>query len=140
MPGTRIERLETAIDAFSRGDVEAWRASVEELFTPDCEWHSAWATRSHDGHEGVVHWLELMLEGFADFRAELDHIEEHGDMVISFHRFHGIFTRSGTVAERKTAVIWQFEGDRCRLATSYFGWDDARSAAAELGVTATPPE
>jgi ketosteroid isomerase-like protein len=129
MAGERVAALRPAIDAFGRGDHDTWRAVVEELFEPDAEWVSAWATRPHRGHEGIAHWLELMTEGFADFRAELDHIEEHGDLVLSYHRFHGIFTKSGVVTERKTGVVWEFRGDKCHRATSYFGWDEARLAA-----------
>lgn len=129
MARDRMQRVLSAIEAFSGGDLDRWRAEVEDLFEPDAEWHSAWASRPHSGHDGIVHWLELMTEGFADFRAELDHIEEYGDTVLSFHRFHGVFTASGVVSERKTGVVWEFTGDKCRRVTSHFGWEDARSAA-----------
>lgn len=129
MAGDRIAKLRPAIDAFGRGDHDAWKASVEELFEPDAEWISAWATRVHKGHDGIVHWLDLMTQGFADFRAELDHIEEHGDIVLSFHRFRGIFVQTGVAVERKTGIVWEFHGDRVRRTTSHFGWDETRLAA-----------
>jgi ketosteroid isomerase-like protein len=129
MPGEHAAQLQVAFDAFSSGDAERWRAVVEELFEPDAEWISAWATHPHMGHDGIVHWLELMTEGFADFQVELDHIDERGDIVLAFQRFHGIFNKTGVVAERKIGVVWEFQGDKCHRATSYFGWDEARAAA-----------
>jgi ketosteroid isomerase-like protein len=132
MTGVRVQKLNEGIDAFGRGDHEAWRAVVKELFEPDAEWHSAWATRPHVGHEGIAHWLELMTEGFADFHSELDHMEEQGDTVLTFHHSHGIFMASGVVAERRIGIVWEFHGDRCWRATSYFGWDEARLGAEQL--------
>lgn len=129
MPGERAAKLQVAIEAFGAGDLERWREVVEELFEPDAEWHSAWATHPHTGFDGIVHWLELMTQGFADFQVELDHIEEHGDLVLAYQRFHGIFMASGVAVERRIGVVWEFRGDKCHRATSYFGWDEARLAA-----------
>lgn len=75
-----------------------------------------------------MEWLGLLTEGFADYRTELDHVEESGDVVISFHRFHGIFQASGVVIERKIAIVWKFRGDRVVRTRSYVGWEEGRAA------------
>lgn len=129
MDATREQLLMRVIRAMGSGDVEDARGATAELLTPDAEWHSALATRPHHGPESVVEWLRLLTEGFADYRVEFDHLVEQGDLVLTFHHFHGIFAVNGVVVEREIAIIWEFRGDRCIRTRSYVGWDEARRIA-----------
>jgi ketosteroid isomerase-like protein len=131
MADSRGQVFRDALEVFVKGDNEAWREVVPELFDPEVEWRPALATHVYHGHEGAVRWVEVMTSGFADFRADADVIEEHGDRFLTLHRFHGVHVASGVVVERKIGIVWEFRGDRCIRVTGYFGWDEARSAAGE---------
>jgi ketosteroid isomerase-like protein len=126
---SRVDAVRRAANLFSVDDPEAWAACAHELFTSDAEWHSALATRVHRGHEGICEWHRLTVEGFVDAYTELHHIEQHGDRVLTLTRFHGVFAATGAVIERRIGIVWEFDGERCRRATSYVDWAEARAAA-----------
>jgi ketosteroid isomerase-like protein len=126
---SHVDIVRRAANLFAADDREAWAAVVSELFAPDAEWHSALATRVHRGHDGICEWYGLIAEGFTAASIELHHIEEHGGRVLTLHRFRGMFSATGAVIERKMGVVWDFEDDRCRRATSYVDWAEARAAA-----------
>jgi ketosteroid isomerase-like protein len=129
---SHVDKVRQAANLFTVDDPEAWAAVVAELFTSDAEWHSALATRIHRGHDGIREWHALIAEGFVAADTELCHIEEHGDRVLTLHRFRGTFASTGAVIERKTGVVWEFDGDHCRRATSFVNWEEARAAAGAL--------
>jgi ketosteroid isomerase-like protein len=135
---SHVDAVRRAADLFSVDDAEAWAACVTELFSPDAEWHSALATRVHRGHAGICEWHRLLADGFVDAHTELHHIEQHGDRVLTLHRFRGVFAATGAVIERRTGVVWEFENDRCRRATSYVDWEEARAAAGAAAPSAGP--
>jgi ketosteroid isomerase-like protein len=126
---SHVDAVRRAANLFSVDDAEAWAACAKELFTSDAEWHSALATRVHRGHDGICEWHRLTIEGFLDAYTVLHHIEQHGDRVLTLHRFHGVFAATGAVIERRIGIVWEFENERCRLATSYVDWAEARAAA-----------
>lgn len=141
MDATRERRLMRVIRAMGSGDVEDAREATAELLTSDAEWHSALATRAHHGPDGVLQWLRLLTEGFADYRVEFDHLVEDGDVVVTFHHFHGIFAVNGVVVERKIGIIWEFRGERCFRTHSHIGWDEAyriARAGAQTGASTAP--
>jgi ketosteroid isomerase-like protein len=129
MAGDRRAVLEDALQSFAAADLEGWRAAIPRLFEPEAEWQPALATHPYSGYEELARWLEVMTEGFSDYRLELHGIEEVGDCLLSLHHFHGIFNATGVVVERKIGIVWKFDGERVTRATSYFGWDEARAAA-----------
>jgi ketosteroid isomerase-like protein len=133
-----VDAVRRAANLFSVDDAEAWAACVAELFSPEAEWHSALATRVHHGHDGICEWHRLLREGFVDAHTELQHIEQHGDRVLTLHRFRGVFAATGAVIERRTGVVWEFENDRCKRATSYVDWAEARAAAGAPAPSADP--
>jgi ketosteroid isomerase-like protein len=135
---SHVDAVRRAANLFSVDDAEAWAACVTELFSPDAEWHSALATRVHHGHDGICEWHRLLADGFVDAHTELHHIEQHGDRVLTLHRFRGVFAATGAVIERRTGVVWEFENDRCRRATSYVDWEEAQAAAGARGHSAGP--
>src|SRR2546423_297893 len=95
MAGPRGAVFRDALEVFAKGDNEAWRDVVPKLFDPEVEWRPALATHVYHGHDGAVRWLEVMTSGFADFRAEAEVTEEHGDRFLTLHRFHGVHVNSG---------------------------------------------
>src|SRR3954467_13670601 len=138
MSESHVDAVRRAANLFSVDDAEAWAACVTQLFSPDAEWHSALATRVHRGHDGICEWHRLLADGFVDAQTELHHIEQHGDRVVTLHRFRGVFAATGAVIERRTGVVWEFENDRCRRATSYVDWEEARAAAGAPGPSPGP--
>ena len=135
---SHVDAVRRAANLLSVDDAEAWAACVSELFSSDAEWHSALATRVHRGHDGICEWHRLIVDGFIDANTELHHIEQHGDRVLTLHRFRGVFAATGNVIERRTGIVWEFENERCQRATSYVDWAEARAAAATPGPSAGP--
>lgn len=110
MAHPNTERIESAYDAFARGDIQA----LFELWTDDIVWHDAGdhpLAGDHSGKEGVAGFLGgLMQQTDGTFRAELEHAladDAHG---YSLHQASA--TKDGEELEGLGILAYRFEDGR----------------------------
>ena len=94
MSQENVEIALAAVDAWNRGDREAWLA----LWDEDAEFYPLRAQlegESYRGHGGLERFLDEMAEDFEDVRFEIDEAREAGEQVVGIGRFRARGRASG---------------------------------------------
>ena len=124
MEQAHVDRYLRGLDAFSRGDFEAWLAEA-----PD-EWHTTATFPGvepvYRGREGLTALWEFMRAPW-DMHAEIERLENLGDklLVLLTARVKG--KSSGAEAEWKAAhVVWV--RDDTTYLKNYLSWEDGLAA------------
>jgi ketosteroid isomerase-like protein len=123
----REELARTSMAAFNRRDVEA----VVQTFAPDAEW---WPLRSstegpYRGHDGIRAWFEDTAEMFEYLRAEVDDVDERGDVAVATGRLEVKGRGSGAAIEVPIAWVFRFAGEKVIWAKSYASREEALAEA-----------
>jgi ketosteroid isomerase-like protein len=123
----REELARTSMAAFNRRDVEA----VVQTFERDAEW---WPLRSstegpYRGHDGIRAWFEDTAEMFEYLRAEVDEVDERGDVVVASGRLEVKGRGSGAAIEVPIAWVFRFAGEKVIWAKSYANREEALAEA-----------
>jgi len=129
MSQENVELVRRAFDAFNRRDLSAFLA----LCHPDVEFVTyAMQLEGGDpyrGHEGIRDWWEGLLAVYPDFRADIEDIQDLGDLIITRARMHGRGVESAAPMDQE---VWQVGRPRDG---KVIGWHwfsneaDAREAA-----------
>jgi ketosteroid isomerase-like protein len=130
MSNENVEILRRALEAFNRGDAEAWIATwhpegelYELVGIPD-------APDVYRGHEGVRRWLAnaRSIVGH-DFQMKPADLTTVGDVVMAEVEGRGVGEGSGVPVEWKTYIaIWMREGKIVR-SRAFFRRAEALDAA-----------
>jgi uncharacterized protein len=89
-----VEVALAAVDAWNRGDREAWVA----LWDEEAEFYPLRAQlegESYRGHDGLDRFLREMAEDFENVRFEIDEMRDAGEQVIGIGRFRARGRASG---------------------------------------------
>ena len=125
MPSERIEQYLRGLDAFARGDLEAW---LEEA--PD-EWHTTGTFPGvepvYRGREGLRALWEFM-RGPWEMRAEVERIEELDEALLVLLTTYVKGSSSGAAVEWKAAHLVQY-GEETIVLKNYLSWEDGLAAA-----------
>lgn len=126
----------SGLDAMGRADF----GTPRELFHPDVEWHDQRdlpGARVHFGVEAGLRHFRSVMEDLADYRADLEAVEETpGGDVVACCRFSGVGRASGARVERPAVVAFTMrEGKLARA--EIFGpgksplkpWETGRSCS-----------
>lgn len=89
MSEENVQQYHRALEAFRRRDLDAFLAFVH----PDVDF----APRnveldggtSYRGHDGIRSWWKNMFSVFSDYRAEIDEVQDLGDVTFSRVRLRG---------------------------------------------------
>jgi ketosteroid isomerase-like protein len=122
MSRENVERVRGALDASSRGDLDALIAALD----PEIEWTPVESDPDfevHRGHDDVRAWLMGWAEVFPDMRWEADRmLDGGGDVVVALGRLCGRGEASGAGTEsqvygivftlRSGKIAWVKETDR----------------------------
>jgi ketosteroid isomerase-like protein len=94
MSQENVEIALAAVDAWNRGDREAWLA----LWDEDAEFYPLRAQlegQSYRGREGLDRFLSEMAEEWEDVRFEIDETRDAGEQVVGIGRFRARGRASG---------------------------------------------
>ena len=83
-----------AVDAWNRGDREAWLA----LWDEEAEFHPLRAQlegESYSGHDGLMRFLAEMTRDFEGVRFEIDETRDAGEQAVGIGRFRARGRASG---------------------------------------------
>jgi ketosteroid isomerase-like protein len=129
MSEANVEVVKRGIDAFNRGDVDAFAG----LTTFDFEWFpaldSAVERRDFRGREGIEAWYEAASEAWQEFCALPDVFRDLGDCVLWLGRLEGRGRGSGVQVTAPIAVIADFREGKIARLRSFFDHDEALRAA-----------
>ena len=94
MSEENVEIALAAVDAWNRGDREAWMA----LWDEEAEFYPLRAQlegESYRGHEGLERFLGEMAEDWEEVRFEIDETRDAGEQVVGIGRFRARGRASG---------------------------------------------
>jgi ketosteroid isomerase-like protein len=111
MSEENVELVRKSIDAFNRGDLDAWMG----FLSPDVVWESQdvrGITPVYRGRAGAREWLEQFRELFEEIRLEIEQITALGDdRVLSGYTEIGRGRGSGEPMEQTVwSILWVAEG------------------------------
>ena len=81
MSHDNLEIARRSVEAFNRGDIDAWLADVHD----EIEWHGVPDEPDpgpHRGHDGVLRMVARWTETFPDLRAEAEEFIDAGEYVV----------------------------------------------------------
>jgi ketosteroid isomerase-like protein len=94
MSEENVEIALAAVDAWNRGDQEAWLA----LWDEEAEFYPLRAQlegESYSGHDGLMRFLAEMTQDFEEVRFEIEETREAGEQVVGIGRFRARGRASG---------------------------------------------
>jgi ketosteroid isomerase-like protein len=108
-----VDRVRETFDAFARGDVEAFKATLD----PEMTWHSSLVPLlekvSYHGPEEIGGLLfdeiPTILEGFS---ADVLKVEDLDDRTLATIRFSGTSTSTGLPVEQTIFQLWTHRDGR----------------------------
>ncbi len=133
MSEEHVEAVRRSLDAWNRGDVEAWLEDAH----PEIEWFSEIVQRV-EGSDTVYRGQSEMRRYWDDWHAlwdvaiEITDIRDLGDTVIALGHVRARGEASGIDLERPIAYVFEFEDGRARRVRSYF---DVRAALEAVGLS-----
>jgi ketosteroid isomerase-like protein len=132
MSRENVEAVRANMDAWNRGDVDAWVQASH----PDVEWSSQVARRL-EGPETVYRGKAGLRRYWAEWHAvwdltiEITELRDLGDTVLAIGRVRTHGEASGVDLDQEVAYVYEFEGGLARKIRSYF---DLQEALAAVGL------
>ena len=130
MSQENVETLNRAYDALRRRNKEAF---VREIH-PEVEsvvYIMQAEGRVYRGHAGVRRFFDDLFSVFPDFRAEVAHATDYGDIVLAEIRMAGRGAGSGLPIEQ---TAWQVVGFRDAEVISFHGYRSREEALEAVGL------
>ena len=135
MSQENVELLEGLVAAGGTMDRDALLAALPELIPQFCDPEIEWVedptrldARVYRGHDGVRASWERWLEGFDEYGAEVDALEDHGDRVFMAAREYGRGTASSADVSSHIYVICTFREGKVLRYQEFYDEQDARAA------------
>jgi ketosteroid isomerase-like protein len=131
MPHQNTETLRRQVDAFNRGDLEAWLITIHPsvTFAPI----SASIEGVYEGHEGLRLWFADNRESFESFRVSHTDVRDLGDdRLLAIGTIHLRARGSGIETDVPTAAIATWR-DGMLIDWKDYGDPDEATVAAGLG-------
>jgi ketosteroid isomerase-like protein len=128
MSQQHVEIVERAIDAFSRGDAEAFA----ELTTEDLEWKTGLGAVEGEvfrGREGVETYFARLAGAWDSFLFLADEYRDLGDVVIALGRLRGQGRGGGVPVESPVGAVWDLREGRIFRLRAYLDHAQALEAA-----------
>ncbi len=131
MSEENVETFQRGIDGFNRGDLSA----MPELLDADVEWHVSLLTMFGGeaavfrGHEEYVAYFRELEETFAEFRIEIEEIEDLGERLVAVGRFTGRGKASGAPFETPVGYLIEFKGGKVTRMDDYLDPAEALAVA-----------
>jgi ketosteroid isomerase-like protein len=115
MSRENVEIVRRAIDAFSRGDAEAFT----KLTTPDVEWTTGLGAVEGEvfhGHEGVATYFQRLNGAWDSFQFLAADYRDLGEMVVVLGRLQGRGRGGSVPVDSPVGAVWELrDGSIWRL-------------------------
>jgi ketosteroid isomerase-like protein len=123
-----VEIVKRAIDAFSRGNVDAFA----DLTTPDFEWSTGLGAIEGEifrEREGIETYFGRLSDNWEEFRLLAEEFRDLTDVVLVLGRLEGRGRGSGVPVDAPVGAVWDFRGDKISRLRAYLDHDEALRAA-----------
>ncbi len=128
MSRENVEKIERAIDAFDRRDMD----SLAPLITEDFEWAGAFMGSveggSFRGREGMERFFAEAADTWEEFRSVAEEYRDLGDRVLVLGRLEGRGKASGVVVDTPFSMICDFRGGKVSRTRAYLDRAEALKA------------
>ena len=128
MSKENVEIVKRAIDAFSRGDADAFA----DLTTPDLEWTTGLGAIEGEifrGREGVETYFGRLGTAWDEFRLLPDEFRDFGDVVLVLGRLEGRGRGGGVPIDSPVGAVWDLRGGEIWRLRAYLDRAEALEAA-----------
>jgi ketosteroid isomerase-like protein len=132
MSPTSREIAARAIDAFNRGDTDAFAA----LTTPDFEWLPSMAAIEGDpfrGREGIDKYFESLSSAWEEFQIVTGRFHETGDIVVMLGTLRGLGKGSGVPVDASLGMVFDLRDGAISRIRGYLDHGEALRAAGLSG-------
>jgi ketosteroid isomerase-like protein len=132
MSQENVDTALAAVDAWNRGDREAWLG----LWDEDAEFYPLRAQlegQSYRGREGLDRFLSEMAEEWEDVRFEIDETRDAGEQVVGIGRFRARGRASGVDLNVPLGVLTRVRRKRIIYTRFFSEPSDALEAAGLSG-------
>lgn len=130
MSQENVETVKRAIEAFSRGDADAFVA----LTSPDLEWTTGLGAVEGEeflGHDGVRTYLARLDSAWEQFLYLIDEARDLGDTVLVLGRLEGRSRGGGVPVNSPVGAVWELRGGKVWRLRAYL--DQAKAIAVAGG-------
>jgi ketosteroid isomerase-like protein len=128
MSQENVETVKRAIEAFSRGDADAFVA----LTAPDLEWKTGLGAVEGEvflGHDGVRTYFSRLNSAWEEFLYLIDEARDLGETVLVLGRLEGR-SRSGEVpVDSPAGAVWDLRDGRVWRLRAYLDQEQAIAVA-----------
>jgi ketosteroid isomerase-like protein len=133
MPPENVEWIRQFGDAWSRGDLEAVVAIVEDQLAKghiaaDFEFEPLYFDRVYTGVEGLRELWEDSIEAWEDYHAEFDEIGDLDYHVLVLAHVTGRGAAGGVPIDERIAILFRFQGEKLVRAKSFASKEEALQA------------
>jgi ketosteroid isomerase-like protein len=129
MATDRVETVRRLADAVNRADKKAAFACM----TPGVIWNATGELLDqklhYNGRDEVWGYLRSLDESFGQVRADVDSIEEVGNLVVARVHLHSVGRSSGAQADFLFSSVARFDGGRIARVENYVDHDEAMNDA-----------
>jgi ketosteroid isomerase-like protein len=131
MSQENVELFKRAIDAYNRGDVDAFLEGLD----PKVELHGALQTMfgreatRYRGHDGVRQWVRDIDEALADTRLELPEIRDLGDRTVAIGQLGARGKASGAETESPFGIVTEWKNGKATRVLCFLDPKEALEAA-----------
>ena len=130
VPKENVEKVRSCIDAWNRGDLDAWLADAH----PEVEWSSEVARRL-EGVDSVYRGIAGLRRFWDQFRSvwelTVDDLETRGvgETIVALGHLRAHGEASGIALEQPIAYVFEFDLGLVRRVRGYFNREEALDAA-----------
>ncbi|TMM15446.1 MAG: DUF4440 domain-containing protein [Actinobacteria bacterium] len=128
MSAENIQIVKRALDAFSRGDANAFA----ELTTPDLEWTTGLGAVEGEifrGREGVETYFARLASAWDEFRFVAEEFRDLADVVLVLGRLEGRGRGGGVPVDSPVGAVWDLRGGKIWRLRAYLDHAKAREVA-----------
>jgi ketosteroid isomerase-like protein len=128
MSRENVEIVKRALDAFSRGDADAFAA----LTTEDLLWKTGLGAVEGEvfhGREGVETYFARLDSAWESFRFLSDEYRDLGDVVVALGRLRGEGRGGGVPVESPVGAVWDLREEKIWRLRAYLDQAEALEVA-----------
>src|ERR1700730_14381286 len=124
-----VEIVKRALDAFSRGDADAFA----DLTTADVEWKTGLGAveggEIFHGREGVERYFERLSSAWDEFRFIPHEFQHRAGVVLVLGRLEGRGRGGGVPVDSPVGAVWDLRGGKVWRVRAYFDHAEATEVA-----------
>jgi ketosteroid isomerase-like protein len=128
MSQENVEVVKRALEAFSRGDADAFAA----LTTPDLEWKTGLGAVEGEifrGWDGVQTYFRRLASAWDRFRFIPSELRDRGDVVLALGRLEGQSRGGGVPVDSPVGAVWDLRDGKIWRLRAYLDQAEASAVA-----------